>query len=116
MQEGDAATPFPINGLTAFFPEMTQSLGVMQTQRLCFFLVLGARTFHSKQFMNFKNHEPCLPFWKHTDVLLYGSCSEGECSSHLHANSKKPCQAAFIFSWPEALGPGLSVVSGHMVG
>lgn len=86
---GEKSTPFPINGLTGFFPEMTQSLGIMKTQPLCFFLVLGERTFHSMQFMNFKNHEPCLTFWKHTNILLYGSCSEGKCSSDLHANSKE---------------------------
>lgn len=95
---------------------MTHSLDVIKTQPLCFFPVLGEGTFHSTQFMNFKNREPSFTFRRNTNVFLSESCFEHKCSSDCDGDRERPFQTVFVLSWLEAPGLGLPVGSGHMVG
>ena len=112
--KGKRSVSCQIIGLTRFLPpEMTQSFDVIKTQPLCFFPVLGEGTFHSTQFMNFKNHEPSFTFRRNTNVFLSESCFEHKCSSDRMGDREKTFQTVFVLSWLEASGPGRP---GHMAG
>lgn len=85
----------------------TASLFLSSTQR---------GTFHSTQFMNFKNHEPSFIFWRNTNVFLSESCFEHKCSSDCNGDRERSFQTVFVLSWLKAPGPGLPVGPGHMAG